>query len=101
MECSIDEDVEPKKISVHDRTQRQTKGSTKNALESLFNKTKEVVQTAAETTKEYANVAIGKIIPNSIPRTSASNNPKSGMEQTNSMDTDAGRGTNARGAANN
>ncbi|KHN83653.1 hypothetical protein Tcan_14410 [Toxocara canis] len=37
--------------------------AAKNALESLFNKTKEVVHSAAETTKGYANVAIGKIMP--------------------------------------
>uniref|UniRef100_A0A1I7Z8N0 Small hydrophilic protein n=1 Tax=Steinernema glaseri TaxID=37863 RepID=A0A1I7Z8N0_9BILA len=37
--------------------------AAKNFLESAFNKTKEVVSTAAETTKGYANVAINKIIP--------------------------------------
>ncbi|KAL3985181.1 hypothetical protein ACH3XW_37545 [Acanthocheilonema viteae] len=74
--------------------------AAKNALESLFNKTKEVVQTAAETTKEYANVAIGKIIANSGPQT-ATTNPNPGTEQTNPMETGGGSGINPRGAANN
>ncbi|KAM3717823.1 USG-1 protein [Dirofilaria immitis] len=61
--------------------------AAKNALESLFNKTKEVVQTAAETTKEYANVAIGKIIPNSSSQTTANTN--TATEQTNPTETGA------------
>uniref|UniRef100_A0A8R1Y0J7 Uncharacterized protein n=3 Tax=Onchocerca TaxID=6281 RepID=A0A8R1Y0J7_ONCVO len=69
----------------------------KNALESLFNKTKEVVQTAAETTKEYANVAIGKIIPNSGSQTAASN-ANAATEQTNPTET---AGATPRGASNN
>ncbi|CAG9531161.1 unnamed protein product [Cercopithifilaria johnstoni] len=77
--------------------------AAKNALESLFNKTKEVVQTAAETTKEYANVAIGKIIPNSGSQAAATNpNPRS--EQTNPMETGGSGGGGSggsRGTTNN
>ncbi|KAK6108066.1 Uncharacterized protein BM_BM17707 [Brugia malayi] len=77
-----------------------TGDAAKNALESLFNKTKEVVQTAAETTKEYANVAIGKIIPNSGLQTAATN-PNSATEQTNPMETGGASAVNPRGASNN
>ncbi|MFH4975720.1 hypothetical protein AB6A40_002429 [Gnathostoma spinigerum] len=62
--------------------------AAKNALESLFNKTKEVVHTAAETTKGYANVALGKIIPGhehgAAPNASAApENVQSGASQGN------------------
>ncbi|EJD75394.1 hypothetical protein LOAG_17440 [Loa loa] len=74
--------------------------AAKNALESLFNKTKEVVQTAAETTKEYANVAIGKIIPNSGSQ-GATTSPNSTTEQTNPTGTGGAPAVAPRGASNN
>ncbi|KAK6008934.1 hypothetical protein OSTOST_26168 [Ostertagia ostertagi] len=43
-----------------------TADAAKNALNSIFDKTKDVLSTAAETTKGYASQAqqaIGKIIP--------------------------------------
>ncbi|VDO28441.1 hypothetical protein V3C99_013761 [Haemonchus contortus] len=55
-----------------------TADAAKNALNSIFDKTKDVLSTAAETTKGYASQAqqaIGKIIPGASHDQAATNPP--------------------------